>query len=348
MLRGVHSWLALLAWTAEAPASDPSQEHGIEIEWPRRPECPSADALRSDVERRLGRPLGDFVGRDIRATAEIEPTEAGWRLRLHLLQAGVGGTRALEAETCALLARATALLLALAIDPVALARAEAMPTDEAVEPPEPSPPSDPPATREAHPEPAPNRPSSSEPPLRPPTRAKPERSRVRGFVAPGGFVAAGMLPGVGGGVQLSTGVLAPRSRFAVSGRFFPERKQALPIDPSAGVAVRAWTVAAQGCFRSTPAKALELPVCAQIEAGQLSGRGFGVRQSRTESAAWVAAGLGPGLAWVPVHWLSIEIDLAAIFRITRPVFALANVGDVHRPALVGLRATLGVAFRFPQ
>ncbi|MCB9601351.1 MAG: hypothetical protein H6720_13590 [Sandaracinus sp.] len=80
--------------------------------WSAPEECPSEAMLRGEVERLLGGPIGDDTP-DVRA--RVSRRGESWRLRLRV---GTEGERRLEARTCSLLAEATALIVALAIDPV--------------------------------------------------------------------------------------------------------------------------------------------------------------------------------------------------------------------------------------
>ncbi|MCB9611040.1 MAG: hypothetical protein H6721_02265 [Sandaracinus sp.] len=97
--------MALLVSCVAVPAS-------ADFSWSAPEECPSEAVLRGEVERLLGGPLGDDTP-DVRA--RVSRRGESWRLRLRV---GTEGERRLEARTCTLLAEATALIVALAIDPV--------------------------------------------------------------------------------------------------------------------------------------------------------------------------------------------------------------------------------------
>lgn len=112
-------WLVAAASTAHAQ---------LALEWRAPAGCPRADAVRADVDRLLG---GEVPA--LAASGEIVRTADGWELRLRV---GAEGERVLVAHECRLLAEATALILALAIDPVRVVEVDEGPaTSGAVEPP---------------------------------------------------------------------------------------------------------------------------------------------------------------------------------------------------------------------
>ncbi|MBX3275127.1 MAG: hypothetical protein KF729_32985, partial [Sandaracinaceae bacterium] len=123
--------------------------------------CPPASAVHAEVARLLGGQLPDDVA--LEAGAVASSRRGRWRLRLTTLMAGVAGERVIEGDACAPLADAAALVLALMIDPLAVA-AHAEPA-----PGEPTPPGEPGEPGEAHVprEPTPSGPTPSEPAPRP-------------------------------------------------------------------------------------------------------------------------------------------------------------------------------------
>lgn len=82
-----------------------------DVRWRASEGCPTEDEVRAEVVRLLGGAIPDDAPA---VDAHVEATTEGWRLRLRIGRE----ERRLEAQTCALLAEATSLIVALAIDPV--------------------------------------------------------------------------------------------------------------------------------------------------------------------------------------------------------------------------------------
>jgi len=83
-----------------------------QVRWRAEGDCPSEEQVRAEVARLLGGVIPDEAPA---VDARVERAANAWRLRLRV---GEEGERRLEAASCALLAEATALIVALAIDPV--------------------------------------------------------------------------------------------------------------------------------------------------------------------------------------------------------------------------------------
>jgi hypothetical protein len=63
--------------------------------------------------------------------------------------------------------------------------------------------------------------------------------------------------------------------------------------------------------------------------------------------AWAALLLTPGVAWVPLPWLAVSARIGSTVALTRPRFEIPGFDPILVPARVGVRAGLGVEFRFP-
>ena len=130
--RTVPALLVFALALALAPRPASAQER-LALRWTAPPACPDGAVVRDEVERLLGGAIPDGA----RVTAEADATARGSRYRLTLAteMEGAHGERVLEAERCAELAAATALILALMIDPEAVARAEPSPLITGTQPP---------------------------------------------------------------------------------------------------------------------------------------------------------------------------------------------------------------------
>ncbi|WAS90135.1 hypothetical protein [Nannocystis punicea] len=94
----------------------------VDLTWQAPRECPTAVVVTDMVAGLLRQPAGDLgPGRAV-ARATVTRGAAGWELRLELHGRGGDYRRTVRAETCQLLARATALLIAIHLDPLAVTR----------------------------------------------------------------------------------------------------------------------------------------------------------------------------------------------------------------------------------
>src|SRR5262245_48356488 len=98
--------------TATALAQPPS----FSLTWQAPAECPDQTYVRGEVEQLLagGEPRPVHV--DARARIE-RANERDWRVWLTTTRDGITGERTVESDSCRSLADATALIVALAIDP---------------------------------------------------------------------------------------------------------------------------------------------------------------------------------------------------------------------------------------
>ena len=90
-------------------------QDALALVWSAPPSCPSRDEVVARVARL--RPNLTRAASGLRATATVTPAPRGrWRVRLRTEVHGDVGERSLEGRTCALIADATAVVLALASD----------------------------------------------------------------------------------------------------------------------------------------------------------------------------------------------------------------------------------------
>jgi hypothetical protein len=321
MLLLVATWL--VAQEAHADAVAP-----LDLTWSAPASCPSHADVESSVARLLaGSRSGETLGADVKVTVDRHGLYHA-RLRTHLRDAD--GERSLTAASCPLVASATALVLALTIDPTL-----------AVEPQESEPSPPPPAS----PPPAP--PALSAPreeSVAPAPAATRESSSLT--VAPGAaaLVDVGSLPSpaIGGAVEIAVdkGWASLRAEGAAFGA------QHVDAGSRAGAGGRFTLLAAslRGCAGAGALWRVE--GCVGIELDRIVGEGFGV--SSPGSATRVSAGARAGvrLAFRPAPLLSVPVALDAIVPLNRPTFVLGNVGTVFRPAPVAIRASIGLVVHF--
>lgn len=86
-------------------------------------------------------------------------------------------------------------------------------------------------------------------------------------------------------------------------------------------------------------------VCAGLEAGRLSGTGFGSREQRTGHALWAAPGVEALFAPALASALSLQVSAGIFIALRKPEFAIDGVGVVHQPSPVSARVELGMGWQ---
>jgi hypothetical protein len=335
----------LLAWGApDAPAPPMHDRYA----WTAPAACPDAAELHAAIEHYVDRPLDRPDDLAIRSTGRIERAEDTLRFRLHLrieAQQSEPVEFVLEDDDCRVLWSAAALMIAVALDPKAAARASQPPPVVPAKSPAPAPAPAPVPT--VAPAPA-AMPSGHRPPRR--CRARMSALRrtpldLRPCVSLGARVGVqlGVLPETfGPGVGGDAALLWPRLRVELGGRHWFRRSAR--IEGGRGADLRLSTASLGACARLARRK-LEFPLCAGLEIGALRGRGVGVDVPQVDRLLWVAGWLGPRLAWVPVRRLELFTAVDLLLPTARYRFVLDDVGPVHHVGLVGGRVSWGVSLR---
>jgi len=108
---------ALLAAGAPARAASASDAR-LTVEWSAPAGCPDGARVRAEIERLLRRPLAEASLDPLHVRASVARDRKGlWHMHLETRSRAGSGERSLEGATCEGVARATALIIALAIDP---------------------------------------------------------------------------------------------------------------------------------------------------------------------------------------------------------------------------------------
>ncbi len=333
--------LAVLAAACPAlPAGDAGEP--IALQWVGPPGCPSEREVRAEIERVLGGPPDPATQPHLRAQARVSGGRGG-DFHVHLITdlGGVIGERDLHGGTCAAVANAAALIVALTFDPAALAR-------RTTPAPAPLPPPSSPATPAA-PVPSPILPPplpAGLPPPPPSTVAERAPSRRPGFaVGLLGAASIGALPGVGAGVGGLLGIRAGRFRADVSASYWPDKTTAIASQPTVGGRFRLVAGDASACYAVLRAP-VELAPCLGLEVGSMAGAGVEVRSSGSGSALWIAP-LAAAMAALPVgQRFAARFDLGMLGPVERPPFVLSGERTVYTAGPIAGRATLGIEVRF--
>jgi len=316
------------------PDAQADVESGFVFEWRAPDGCPPASMVEAEVEHLLGSPAREHSSGDLRVHATVERGVL-WFVTLETASKTASGHRTIEAATCRGLANATALIVALMIDPDAVAARTGKAEGEETPPPAP------PVPMARLPAPTPMR-SSAE-------LGNPIARATYGLL---GVAAAGNLgvmpsPDVGG--SASVGVIRPRWRGEARAAYgFRQVQSASLADPSGAYgrfSFLAGTLA--GCMTFYLPN-LEMGPCASAEVGVVRGQGFRTSRTSSKDAPWIALGAGGWLAIRASPWLYFPIHVDAVFPLWRPRYVF--VGDVSTPIFqswfVGGRLTAGVELRF--
>jgi hypothetical protein len=113
------------------------------------------------------------------------------------------------------------------------------------------------------------------------------------------------------------------------------------------VRVGLYTAAVHACAR-VGRGALELPLCLGLEGGAMRGAARGVPGARGATAGWLAAVVGPGVAWRPAPRVALWAALQLVLAPVRPVFEAGEADAavaLHDPGVASGRLLLGVELR---
>ena len=316
-----------VVWLAVAPAQP---------QWEAPEGCPGKAEVDSQVELLLL----EHTEAPLEYRGRVELTPEGFRLTVEIGDT----TRVVDAQDCARLGTAAALIIAVEHDPVAVAVAVEPIVQRTTPAPQPAPaptPAPTPAPRSVIDREAPPSPSPS------PREPEPPPPEVQGVVRLGMGVEVGLLPRVGASLSLAGGVQGERWRaeLGVVGsvpRDVPAKEQ-----PDFGA--RASLFAAQGraCVLAGVER-LQVPLCAGAELGGLWAGAIGPGVTpRPRTQLWAGA-----LASVALEtWFTARVGLTAEAEVDvalrKPAVHVENVGHVFRVGALGARFLLGPRLRFP-
>lgn len=320
------SFIALVAglW---AGAAEPEQSD-VRLEWTAPLECPDGSTVRGWVDD-----VAPVVGT---ATARGRIERDGDDLVLTLeIDGEVGSTRSLRAPDCALLGRAAAVVIAVSLDPVAVAQAidvaqAAAQTSADVPPPPPA------ALRVATPD-------ASTPGSRADVIARPPVRRRGGAIEYGASLGIGveglLLPSVGPGIALAPFVGTRDLHVEAAVQYWLPRAS----DVAASSDVRARVQMVSAGIRACPILGrgrVRFPLCVGIDAGGLFARATGddVRNPNPASEPWAGVVLAPGVRVAVAPRVSLGVAVEGVISLYRPRFGVVGLdGDLYRTGPGGLR-----------
>ncbi len=312
---------------------------------------------------------------NVSARAIVEQTASGhWNVRLTTVRDGTTGERVVESESCQSLADATALILALTIDPSRVAArapgAASAPASSTVA-------SGAPSASAAAPAPASASASPTAPPAASPAAATtpvpapsaappPEAASARPgasgptlvalFAQVGGDV--GTLPraayAVGGGAALTLG----RFRVEGYGTYLPQQAAHPTALPFLGSNIHLLAGGLRGCFLPLRTS-LEVGGCVGLEVGDLRGQGFGpsvpsqyLFTPGNGGGLWIATTLSGRVSWRIARSFALDLDVGLVVPLERDLFEFENPAapnaplPLHQAGPVEGRAAIGPEVRF--
>ena len=349
-LLGALTILALLQATP-ARASDP-----VELRWDAPASCPAA-AFHEPLQRYLG--ARSFAApRPVRARLRATSPDR-WQLDLTITGAAEA-TRRLTADRCETIADAAAFIVAQALTDAAAPPPPQAPPQGLIPtppelPPDPSAPiatiPEPPTSPAIDPEPTPtpdpatptiDRATQQPPPTAPPPPPRPLRVALR----LGGGLSGGALPTVGGELAGLLGLLGPRWRVDLLVRGVLPTRARSTVDPTISARLGLWALGARAC--AVPRRAaLEFPLCAGAEFGQVIARSDGLDRDGRAAVSWAAVTASPGLAWSPRPWLALVVSAQLAVAVIRHDFVVRGLPPLHSLGPVDAGAAFALEFRLP-
>jgi hypothetical protein len=292
--------------------------------------CPTERAVHDEALRLLaGPPISPE--RRVAAVARVTRSESGrWRVEVSMSSAVARGQRSLEADSCAGLADATALIVAIMVDPDRAGAVAAAPAPTAL--------------------PTEVTPAPSSPP---PQRDRPAplavfAPRPRWTASLLGLADLGTLPAPALGGVLGLAAVVGRFRADIAWGLLPSRTYTVSSASGVGADMSLWTASASFAYVA-PLGRTELALGGGAEATHVSAVGV---SSDTPfvgiagSAAWPALRADATFTAPIFAPVFVRLDAAGVAPLARPAFVIDPLGVVHRPSVLTARLAAGVEVRF--
>jgi hypothetical protein len=327
-IAGVLLWLAVCArpafgQTEAAAAAAPPGAAPFEIDWQGPDDCARGPAVQAKVLRLLGNQRAP--GPPIRVQVTVQH-EKGSRFVAELTtSAGAGGgSKRLEGESCDAIALASAVVIALSIDPNA-----SLDTESPAEEPKP-----PPQRKPKRPRPAP-----------PPRPAGPPRE-TKAYLFGSVGVLFQLLSQPAASTATGVGVRYRRLSLELGGAVYQTRDVRRADRPKLGAELQLATGDVLGCYAALPFALGAVELCPGARVEYLTATAFGASSPDTASVL-----LGSGLAVLrgrlrPTSWLSATFDAGVAVRPFHPKFVLLGVGDVYEIPVFSSFMRTGLALEF--
>jgi hypothetical protein len=334
---------SLLAAGLVASSGVAQPRQAFTIEWTAPDECPSADSVSAGIHDLLG-PSPD-ASRPIAARATAYRGEdAQWHVEIITTSQDGTGQRKVSGPSCKAVAEAAELIVALAVDPDAVAaRSGLLPASASVSV------APPPASALPAPASAPSAPPAAPPPSRPAASSRPAPGvsfTGRAALSVRAVADIGALPSATPGWSAAIAYAPEGWRFGVSAQDFASRRQTLSQRPGAGGEFDLWTAGLLAC-RELAGSSLSAWVCAGAEVGKLHARGYGVRAPSSSNPWWYAATVDAAGQWKLGEAIAVRCSAGIAVPLDRKWYVIDPYGSVHRASPVSARFTVGPTLFFP-
>jgi hypothetical protein len=304
----------------------------LTLTWLAPTGCPTAADVRAEVDRLVRFPPGQAPP-PLVAEGHVENRDGRWHLRLRTEREGLPGEREIEADSCASLAHAATLVIALAFGvgdnapppppPPVEERPRASPRPRPVEAPPPPPPPPPAET----PPPPPPPPPIEKPPVvvvTPPAPRPPVSSSIVAEVLYWGGLLPAPRIGAGLGFDVEKGRLAAGLR----GRTLLPTNDSIDGTPAR---MQFWAagLALSLCASAKVTRTGALGFCALGDGAALGGTSTGGLTTKTVIAPWYAAGGAVRVRHRFSRRFELESRLEVLVSLTQPHFFLNSGTDAQ-------------------
>jgi hypothetical protein len=281
------------------------------LTWAAPEECPSPSQVQAEIARLVGGDIQLHEG-DLEARVMVSHGPL-WSGDLTTQHAGQTGHRIIDAPSCRAVADAIALIVALLIDPDAVAANAQAPERKAPSIPEPS--------------------KSNEP----------------GWEFWAGVHAqarVGTLPDADIGIGLALEFASPRWHTDLRWSYGLRRDQVASLPSGASGRFNILMGSVTECFNVGQAEWGWGP-CAAVEAGRVSVRGYGATAGFSRQALWLALGGGAFLSRAMGQHLRVLMELDVVAPMYRPDYVFQDIpGVVFKAPAVGGRALADISWHF--
>ncbi len=332
--------------------ADDGPAEPVRIEYQASPGCPDAVTFSAAVNARTTRARAASAGERARTfVVVVAPDGRGVAGRVTIRDLdGRELRRDVTGATCAEVADALALVVALAIDPHASVTPIALPPAASAPPssastPHSSTPAPPPASAARPPTVLPSPSVSALPPPRSsPSPLAPRTARVAfGALGAGGVFSTGVTPSTLFGLDVFAELrLAADDWMTPSFRIAFERTASDTLTGANGTARFVWTAGRfDACVRGWRAGRLSIGPCARAEVGAISAAGGGVTHPKNETGPWLA--LAPAVrARVSIaDVLFLDADLALRVALARETFYFEPDATFYEVPVLGVTGGVG-------
>ena len=287
----------MLLVVAATLATQSPQALPVELRWDAPASCYDQGEAQATVRRWIGEGEPSYPQQEpaARATVTVVPTPDGYTARLEIETTADTSYRELAGPDCTTLSNAAALVVALAIDPIAAGEQYAVVLPESASQPvvatssvastrTPSPTDARPDAIQPVATTSPVAPGAVEPVVRSATR-RPWHLRGTARLSVG--LGGGMLPRPGPVVRVGAGLVARGFRLeSRASAWLPQRANVTAV-PGGAIELWIWTIGVRACAVPGAGK-VTFPICVGVDGGSMRGKGSGLAGARTETRPAVA------------------------------------------------------------